>query len=223
MSLDLATVDELLTTTRAVRRRLDLQRPVPDQVILDALRIATQAPSAADVQNWRWLVVTDPALKKAIADIRRSSDETFLRGKVAELGDGPERRRLESALYLLDHLHEVPALVLVYAIDPQLDGLDGQPLPPALLYGSIFPAVWSFQLALRARGLGTTPLAAPEAARVGEIVGAPPDAHLASLLPVAYFTGTTFKPARRRPVEEVTFWDRWGTAARSRVGWRRRG
>lgn len=212
MELDLATVDELLTTTRAVRKRLDFDKPVPDQVLLDSLRIATQAPSAADAQNWRWLVVTDPATKKEIADIRRSSDESFIRSKVAELDDGPERRRMESALYLLEHLHEAPALVLAYAVDPKLAGLDGQPTPPAILYGSIFPAIWSFQLALRARDLGTTPLAAPEEARIAELLGAPPDAHLAALLPVAYYTGTSFKPARRRPVEEVTYWDKWGAA-----------
>lgn len=209
MNLDLATVDELLTTTRAVRKRLDLNRPVPRHVILDSLRIATQAPSAADAQNWRWLVVTDAAIRREIADIRRSSDEEFIRAKVAGLEDGLERRRMESALYLLEHLHEVPALVLAYAIDPELEGLQGQPVPPALLYGSIFPAVWSLQLALRARGLGTTPLAVPEETRIARLVGAPSDAHLATLLAVAYYKGTSFKPAHRRPVEEVTHWNHW--------------
>lgn len=212
MTLDLATVDELLTTTRAVRKRLDLDRPVPREVILESLRIATQAPSAADAQNWRWLVVTDEVTRRKIADIRRSTDEDFVRGEVDRLEDGPERRRMQSALYLLDHLHEVPALVLAYAVDPQLAGLHGQAMPPVLLYGSIFPAIWSFQLALRSRGLGTTPLFAPEDGRIADVVGAPPDAQLTALLPVAYYTGTSFKPARRRPVEEVTYWDRWGTS-----------
>ena len=102
-------------------------------------------------------------------------------------------------------------LVVAYAIDPDLAGLKGQQLPPALLFGSIFPAVWSFQLAMRSRGLGTTPIFVADQDRLAEIVGAPEDAHLAAVLPVAYYTGTTFKPASRRPVEDVTFWNHWGT------------
>jgi nitroreductase len=210
MSLDLATVDALLTTTRAVRKRLDLDRPVPRDVILECLRLAVQAPSAADTQIWRSVVVTDEVQRKKIADVRRSVDEAYVRGEIERLEDGPERRRFVSALYLLEHLHEVPALVLAYAVAPELRGLEGAELPPALVYGSIFPAVWSFQLALRSRGLGSTPLFAPEEESIADVVGAPPDAQLVTLLPVAYFTGSTFQPARRRPVEEVTFWDTWG-------------
>jgi nitroreductase len=156
--LDVVTVDRLLTTTRAVRKRLDLGRAVPDEVIADCVRLPTQAPSAADAQNWRWMVVTDPAGRRAISDVHRAGSEDFVRGEVAELPEGAERRRMASALYMFEHLHEVPVHVLADAIDPDLEGVDGQQLPPALLYGSIFPAVWSFQLALRARGLGTTPL-----------------------------------------------------------------
>ena len=211
MTLDLATVDELLTTTRAVRKRLDLTRPVPLEVVLDCLRLATQAPSAADAQNWRWVVVTDPAVRKEIAALQ-AGDGEFLRGEVARLDDGSERRRFQSALHLVEHLQEVPVLVVAYAIDPDLAGLKGQQLPPALLFGSIFPAVWSFQLAMRSRGLGTTPIFVADQDRLAEIVGAPEDAHLAAVLPVAYYTGTTFKPASRRPVEDVTFWNHWGTA-----------
>jgi nitroreductase len=109
---------------------------------------------------------------------------------------------LGSALYLMDHLHEVPVHVLAF-------GLEAEGVPPPVLYGSIYPAVWSFQLALRARGLGTTPMWLPNEAAVREVVGAPDEAVLASLLPVAYYTGDSFKPARRRPVEDVLFWQRW--------------
>jgi nitroreductase len=210
MDLDLRTVDKLLTTTRAVRKRLDPTRPVPRDVIMDCLRLAIQAPSAADAQNWRWVVVTDPTIRKEIAAIHSADNEDFLRGELERLEDGPERRRIASALYLVEHLHEVPAFVLPYVIDPGLEGLQGQPMPPALLYGSIFPAMWSFQLALRSRGLGTTPVFVTSEAQVSEVVGAPADSHLAGLLPVAYYTGSTFKPARRHPVEDVTFFDRWG-------------
>jgi nitroreductase len=203
MDLDLATVDRLLSTTRAVRRRLDLTRPVPDEVIDDALRLAVQAPSAADEQNWRFVVVTDPDLRKAIADVHRAADEPYLRGALEGLAPGGERRRLASALYLLEHLHEVPVLVLAYVVTPDLPGLGDQQLPPGLLYGSIWPAAWSFQLALRARGLGTTPVFVTQEAAVGALVGAPPEAHLTTMLPVAYYTGDTFKPAPRRPLAEV--------------------
>jgi nitroreductase len=210
MDLDLASVDRLLTTTRAVRKRLDLTKPVPDAVIAECVRLATQAPSAGDTQIWRWVVVTEQRQRAAIADIHRANDEDFVRGQVESLDDGPERRRFLSALYLLEHLHEIPVLVLAYVLEPQLDGLDGQPLPPAVLYGSIFPAVWSFQLALRSRGLGTTPVYVVDEAGVADVAGTPAGARLASLLPVAYYTGDSFKPASRRPVEDVLFWNRWG-------------
>jgi nitroreductase len=201
VDLDIDTVDRLLSTTRAVRKRLDLTRPVPRDVIIDCMRLATQAPTAADTQNWRFVVVTDERLRKAIGDVHRADTEEFIRGLRAD-SDGAARRRLDSALYLIEHLHEVPALVLAYVLD------DGA-LPPMVLHGSIFPAVWSFQLALRARGLGTTPVWVENERAVSEIVGAPDDARLASLLPTAYYTGETFQPARRRPVDEVLFWERW--------------
>ena len=207
--LDLATVDRLLSTTRAVRKRLDLTRPVPDAVIEDALRLAVQAPSAADEQNWRWLVVTDPEVRKVIADVHRAGNEPFLRSALEDLGPGGERRRLESALYLVEHLHEVPALVLAYVLTPDLPGLGERALPPGLLYGSIWPAAWSFQLALRARGLGTTPVYVTDAEAVAAIVAAPANAELTTLMPVAYYTGDTFKPAPRRPLDEVVHWNIW--------------
>lgn len=204
MDLDLNTVDRLLTTTRAVRKRLDLTRPVPPEVITECVRLATQAPSAADMQNWRWVAVTDERKREAIGDIHRAGgDAVYVRGLLAKAA-GAERRRLESALYLTDHLHEAPVIMLVYALEP-----DGQQLPPPVLYGSVFPAMWSFQLALRSRGLGSTPMWVENEKAVNEVVGAPPTARVAAMLPVAYYTGETFKPATRRPVDEVLFWDTW--------------
>jgi nitroreductase len=209
MDLDVATVDRLLSTTRSVRKRLDLTRPVPADVITECIRLATQAPTAADAQNWHWVAVTDDGKRKAIADLHRAANEPFARSQVETLGPGSELRRMNSALYLIEHLHEVPVHVLAYVVDPDLDGLEGQSPPPVLLYGSIFPAVWSFQLALRARGLGTSPLFVADEAAVSAVVGAPENAHIASLLPVAYYTGESFRPATRRPVEEVLSWDQW--------------
>jgi nitroreductase len=104
----------------------------------------------------------------------------------------------------------VPVHVIAYAVDP--GAARGSPLLPRALWGSIYPAVWSFQLALRARGLGTTPLLVTDEAGLAAVVGAPATAPVASLLPVAYYTGETFRPAGRRPVDEVLSWDRWGEA-----------
>ena len=199
--MDLETVDLLLTTTRAVRKRLDLTRPVPTEVITDCVRLATQAPTAGDAQSWRWVAVTDERIRQAIGDIYRADNEDYVRGALAD-SEGSARTRLESVLHLIDHLPEVPVQMLAFV-------LEEDQLPPAVMYGSIFPAVWSFQLALRSRGLGTTPLFVQSERAVAEVVGAPEGARLAALMPVAYYTGESFKPARRRPVQEVLFWDRF--------------
>jgi nitroreductase len=210
--LDLPTVDRLLTTTRAVRKRLDPTRPVPEATITECLRIAVQAPSAADSQTWRWLVLTSPEPKQAVGEIFRRASEP-VRGFLASAeagGDEAARRRLSSSLYLVDHLHEMPVLVLACVVDEEVDG---QHLPPLAHYGSIFPAIWSFQLALRSRGLGSTPMLLPDPKAVVELLGIPEDVEPVSLVPVAYYTGDTFKPANRRPVEEITYWNRWGETA----------
>jgi nitroreductase len=210
--LDIPTVDRLLTTTRAVRKRLDPTRPVPEATITECLRIAVQAPSAADSQTWRWLVLTSPEPKQAVGEIFRRASEP-VRGFLASAeagGDEAARRRLSSSLYLVDHLHEMPVLVLACVVDEEVDG---QHLPPLAHYGSIFPAIWSFQLALRSRGLGSTPMLLPDPKAVVELLGIPEDVEPVSLVPVAYYTGDTFKPANRRPVEEITYWNRWGETA----------
>lgn len=209
MEFDLASVDQLLSTTRSVRRRLNFGKPVPEAVIIECLRLATQAPSAADAQNWRWVVITDARPRIAIAEIHRAANEEYVRSELDGLKEGASRRRLESALYLIEHLHEAPVHVLAYVLE---SSIESQGLPPAVLYGSIFPAVWSFQLALRSRGLGTTPLFVADEAAVAAVVGAPAEARVASLLPVAYYTGDSFKPASRRPIEDVLYWNRWGSS-----------
>ncbi len=209
--LDLVTVDELLSTTRAVRKRLDLTRPVPREVILDCLRLAIQAPTGSNAQRWRWIVVTDPDTRAALADLYRnppasSGEPTGARSEPPPETTGPMRRMMESAMYLREHLHEVPALVV-----PCTEDAGGA----AGWAPSIYPAVWSFMLALRSRGLGscitTGHLFRQEEAAA--LLGVPDEFVQACLLPVAYFTGETFRPAARRPVEEITYWDRWGATA----------
>jgi nitroreductase len=198
--------ETLLTTTRSVRRKLDLNRPVEPEVITDCLRIAMQAPAAGAVlQGIRWVVIRDPGLKAAVATHVR---EPGLASQ-ARFGDRVSPATLASGRYLLDVLHRVPVLVL-----PCLAGRpEGDPVHVNAFYGSIYPAIWSFQLALRARGLGTTitgyHLNGHEA-DVAALLSIPPDVTQIALLPVAYTTTTSFRPAARPAVEDITYYERWG-------------
>jgi nitroreductase len=208
---DLQQTDRLLTTTRAVRKRLDLTRPVEPSVILDCLRIATQAPSGGNAQRWRWLMVTDPEKKRAIADYYAKSFAAYIAPKKALIapGDHASVRMTDSASYLADHMAEVPILVIPCVLDrPPSDASSEE---QAGFWGGILPAVWSFQLALRSRGVGSawTTLHLNYQQEVGELLGVPDTVTQAALLPVAYYTGEGFKPAPRRPIEEIAYWDAW--------------
>jgi len=208
MQLDLATVDHLLSTTRAVRRRLDLDREVPAGVIEECLRLAIQAPTGSNSQGWRWVVVTDADKRAALADMYRRSWEPYVAMRVAELGDRPVdetmTRVASSAGFLAENFERVPVHVIP-CIHEQ-----GRPQEQGL-WGSIFPAIWSFQLALRSRGLGSslTTLHLVYEQEAAALLGIPDGVAQAALLPVAYFTGDDFKPASRRPVEEITYWNGW--------------
>jgi nitroreductase len=210
MSIDLASVDHVLTTTRSVRRRLDLSRPVEPEVIEECLRLAIQAPTGGNSQGWRWIVVTDAELRLRLAELYRDIATPYLAAGLDQGGppSAQQQRVVDSAKYLADVLHEVPVHVI-----PCLYGeLEGVPnWAAAGAYGSILPAVWSFQLALRSRGLGSvlTTLHLPHADRAAELLGIPAGVTQCALVPVAYFTGDDFKPAARRPVEEVTYWNGW--------------
>ncbi len=211
--IDVANADLLLTTTRAVRKRLDLTRPVEPEVVLDCLQIAVQAPTASNAQGWRWMVVTDPAKRAALADMYSRAGRAYLEaGASGQLDDDPQRIRVyKSALYLVDVLAEVPVHVI-----PCIEGRIGAPgnLSGASFYGSIMQAAWSFMLALRARGLGTawTSLHLQHEEEAAALLGIPYESvSQVALLPVAYTRGTNFKPAARGPVEEITFWNEWGT------------
>jgi nitroreductase len=199
--LDLATVDHLLATTRAVRRRLDLTRPVPVEVIEECLRLAVQAPTGSNRQGWRWVVVTDAEKRAALAELYRQAFGPY----ISSGDDAPRTRVAESAVWLAERLQDVP----VHVIPCIEDYTKGN--PHAGVYGSIYPAVWSFQLALRGRGLGTvlTTLHLRHEREAAALLGIPDGVIQAGLLPVAYYTGEDFKPARRRPVEELTYWNQW--------------
>ena len=213
--LDL-TLDELLTTTRAVRKRLDLTRPVERKVIEECIEIAIQAPSGSNQQRWHFVVVSDPKLKEELGRLYRKGAEEYSRsgpGSQNATPDDPKFRAInrirDSALYLVNHVHEVPAIVIpCYGARP--DGLSSA--EQAGIWLSIAPATWSFALAARARGLGTAITTfhlahEEEAARLLKI---PYEKVMqAALMPLAYTKGTKFVPAPRKPVSSVIHWDYW--------------
>jgi nitroreductase len=208
---DLAETDRLLSTTRAVRRRLDLARPVERKVLLDCIRLSQQAPTGSNGQTWRWLVVTDAGKRAELARFYRETGQQYLtmaRDNLAK-GDAQTQRVYDSAFWLMDHLHEVPVHVI-----PCMVGRLPENAPLGLVassFGSIFPAVWSFQLALRSRGLGSTltTLHLFREAEAAKLLGIPEGVSQVALLPVAYTKGTDFKVAERAAPETITSFDTW--------------
>jgi nitroreductase len=206
--MDLASVDELLTTTRSVRKRLDLTRPVSRDVITECLQIAMQAPTSSNAQDWRWLVITDAAKRAAIAEIYRSIGEHYLPRLEASESNPQTRRVLGSAISLTETLADVPVHVIP-CLQRRFDGNDLVVASSA--WASIIPAGWSFLLALRSRGLGSvwTTMHLAKEREVAELLGIPDTVTQAALFPVAYTIGTDFRPASRPPAETVTFWNGW--------------
>lgn len=211
------TADELLTTTRAVRKRLDFSKPVPLDVVRECIDIATQAPTGSNAQGWHWFVVTDAAKRAALGEIYQRAFELyrsmpFYAGAI-QTGD-PERdatqqRVASSAEYLAEHMGEAPVLLV-----PCLTGrVDNQPsMITASQWGSLLPAAWSFCLAARARGLGTswTTLHLMFEEEAAGVLGIPfAEVSQGALIPVAYTKGTDFKPAPRQNLEAIIHVDAW--------------
>ncbi|GAB3152373.1 nitroreductase family protein [Amycolatopsis stemonae] len=198
-------IDQLLSTTRAVRRKLDLDRPVEPEVLSACLDLALQAPTPGNVQAWRWLVVRDQDVKNRLGVLFREVGAAYLAQRAAE----GESRALASGRHLVDVIERVPVFVI-----PVLKGRPtGNNAVDAAFYGGIFPAVWNFQLALRSRGLGSTLTTyhLSREAEAAEILGVPDGYTQVGLLPVAYTTTPDFKPAERVPLAEVAYLDHWGT------------
>ena len=218
--------DELLTTTRSVRRRLDLGRPVERRTVETCIEVALQAPSGDNAQPWTWVVIDDPATRAAAAEIYRSAFDEYVAAVMASFNGGPSpdlirlglqidvtsstlQRALASAFHLREHLADVPVLVL-----PTVRGrLDSASIfEQATLWGSILPAVWSFMLALRARGLGSawTTAHLHREQDMAQLLGIPTDeVTQVGLFPVAHTIGTEFKPAGRRPATSCISWNGW--------------
>ncbi|MGB3483703.1 MAG: nitroreductase family protein [Mycobacterium sp.] len=213
MTLNLS-ADELLSTTRSVRKRLDFDKPVPREVIMECLELALQAPTGSNAQGWQWVFVEDPAKKRALADIYATSATPYLDLPKPERGDMRDAQMdavSSSARYLNEHFHEAPVLMI-----PCLEGRpDGAPAGMSASYwGSLLPAVWSMMLALRSRGLGsawtTLHLMGDGEKQAADLLGIPFDKYAqGGLFPIAYTLGTDFKKAKRLPAEQLTHWDTW--------------
>jgi len=205
---DLASTDALLSTTRAVRRRLDLDRPVERDVLLECVSLALQAPAAVSAQAWRFVIVTDPATRRGLADIYRKAGAVWVDEPLRTMPEGSVKKVTEEAQWFMNVIERVPVHVVVCSTRP----VEGQPFAVQMsTVGSVVPAIWSFQLALRSRGLGSvyTTLHLWEAPEAAQLLGIPDGITQVALLPVAYTVGTDFKPARRPPPEDVVSWEKW--------------
>lgn len=199
--IDLGSVDAVLATARSVRRKLDFERPVPREVILECIDIATQAPTGLGGESWRFLVVQAPEKKAAIAGLYGEVLDELARVRGVEIKT--------SQRALVDRLHEIPAMILVCTV---ADGPSEEIAGQVAYYGSILPAAWSLMLALRARDLGATwtTLLSSRQTEVAAILGIPDSVVNTVMLPVGYTKGAVLKRADRLAAEHVTFWDGWG-------------
>jgi nitroreductase len=210
-SFDLTATDALLSTTRAVRKRLDLEREVPRELLLDCVRIAQQAPTASNTQSWHFVMVTDAAKRARLAELYRDAqtDTLNLVTKHRARADEQTQRVYDSADYLTEILEKVPVHVLPCLRRPLSSQPDAAEL--AVYYATIIPAAWSFMLAARSRGLGTvwTTQTVKREAEVAELIGLPAGMRHVALIPLAYYTGDTFSPAERPAPETITSWNTW--------------
>jgi nitroreductase len=218
-TLNLST-DELLTTTRSVRKRLDFSRPVEPELIKECLELAVQAPTGGNSQGWHFVVVTDVSQREALGAVYRKGWATYVERTASGNPIRPNQsltreqartlmRVRDSAQYLADHMHEAPVLV-VPCIWGRTNSLGV--VEQAGAWGSILPAAWSFMLAARARGLGTcwTTVHLFYEQEAAEVLGIPYERIMqTALIPVAYTLGTDFKPVPRVPLESIVHWERW--------------
>lgn len=212
MDFDLEQTDRLLLTTKQVRKRMDMSRPVPRETILECIDIASRAPMGSNVERNKWLIVEDPDLKSQIAELYRKNAEPYFElGRTMET-DARGERVASSAQYLSDNMEHVPAMVIPLRLDRVEKASSGE---QSGWYGSVLPGVWSLQLALRSRGIGScwTTLHLGSEAAVSELLAIPDTVTQVCMLPVGYYTGDSFSVTPRKPAAEITFIDRWGNKA----------
>jgi nitroreductase len=206
----------VLTTTRCVRKRLDFDRPVPRELLLECLEVAVQAPTGSNSQGWQFVIVTDAEKKRVIGELYRESWYAYASSRGPRYAaDDPRRRQLprvaSSAQYLADRMHEVPAMVIP-CIEGRVDRPGASNLDMAGLYGSILPAAWSFMLAARDRGLvgAWTTLHLKYEREVADLLGIPYERYTQSaLITMGFSTGGEFKLAGRIPLENLVHWEQW--------------
>jgi len=210
--------DEVLLTTRAVRKRLDFERPVDMVLLRECLQIALQSPSGSNAQGWHFLLVTDAGKRQVIGDLYRKAFDNYAADPLRPAPRHPEgsamahtyQRVLNSARYLADNMHRVPAMLI-----PCCSGRPDAPGAPlavqAAIFGSILPATWSFMLAARERGLGTcwTTLHLVAEKQIAALLGIPDSVAQVALIPVAHTLGTDFSPAPRKALDDVLHVNHW--------------
>ena len=211
--------DQLLSTTRAVRKRLDFDRPVPEELVRECVDLAMQSPSGSNNMTMQFVVVRDEAKRKAIGDIYRqcysiyqSMDGVYIRSidKGDDSANAQQQRSADSADYLGDHMGDAPVLVIGCTEGARADGMPGMMVSSVM--GNVLPAMWSFMLAARARGLGTawTTVHLMMEQQVADVLGIPFDTvQQVCLSPLAFTKGTDFKPAKRPPADSIIHWDAW--------------
>jgi nitroreductase len=208
-------VDEVLTTTRSVRKRLDFDKPVPREVLVECLELAIQAPTGSNQQGWQWVFVEDADKKKVLADIYLKNFTWYAGQPKPDFAADDTRTQqrdkvVSSAMYLAEHMADAPVLMI-----PCLEGdIDFATQGGASFWGSLLPVAWSYMLALRSRGLGsawtTLHLINDGERKAAELLGIPYDKYRqGGLFPIAYTKGTDFRPAKRLPVEQVMHFDTW--------------
>ena len=206
--LDLS-VDEVLSTTRAVRKRLDLTRPVEPELLDECLALALQAPTASNQQHWHFVVVTDAEKRRAIGQCYRAGWTRYNDGEAPEGDPSNDSRLMSSSRHLALHMADVPVHVIC-CVRGRYEGKPNETVSAAL--GSVIQAGWSLQLAARSRGLGSvwTTLHLWHEREAAEALGIPyDDVTQVALIPIAHTIGTDFKPAARRPMDEIVHRDRW--------------
>lgn len=222
--IDLASVDRVLRSTRSVRRRLDLERPVPPEILEECVDVAFQAPTGANTQTWRFVIVTDAKKRERLGELYRKGSELYLAGKTGltrtgvtvareYAADDPRTKQadamVQSAVHLIENVHRVPVHVI-----PAIEGrfVEEDLFTQASMYGSILQAAWSFMLALRARGVASAWTTFPMLfeRETKEVVGMPESYTPVVFLPVAWLTGGDVHAAKRLPSKSLTYWDEWG-------------